>query len=206
MSTMTQEQPDDLQQRRLVQEFFGSEVASRSLLPMLRNFIRRSGLAQSRDVAEEAAELLQDVAVQALHCAAQYDPKRQLIAWLLGIARNLVAQRKVHCARHRSRTISISEHLFETKALNPDALFDSFVAASVNPENLLAANQQVANWLALVSGEDRSVLSQAIFAGMRGVDLSRLLGISPGAARARLHRASHKLRIALLRSERRRKP
>lgn len=210
MSTMAHEQPDDMEQRRLVQEFFGSEVASRSLLPMLRNFVRRAGLAQNRDAAEEAAELLQDVAVQALRSAAHYDPKRQLIAWLLGIARNLVAQRKVQCARHHNRTISNPEQLLEPDELTPDeltpdALFDSFAAASVDPEKYLSANQQVAQWLALVSGEDRLILRQVIFDGMSGIDLSRSLGISPGAARARWHRASHKLRAAL-RSERRRKP
>ena len=205
MSTMAHEQPDNLEQCRLVQEFFSSEAASRSLLPMLRNFIRRAGLAQSRDIAEEAADLLQDVAVQALRSAAHYDPTRQLTAWLLGIARNLIAQRKVQCAQQCS-TVSISEQLFETDEITPDALFDSFVAASEDPEQFFSANQQVTKWLALVSREDRDVLRQAIFAGLRGADLGRSLGISPGAARARLYRASHNLRTALLRSVRRRKP
>jgi RNA polymerase sigma-70 factor (ECF subfamily) len=63
-----------------------------------------------------------------------------------------------------------------------------------SPNFDLETNEQVNLMLAGVAESDRQVLRMAILHELNGDSLARELGVTPGAARVRLHRALNRLR------------
>src|SRR5579884_3267092 len=73
--------------------------------------------------------------------------------------------------------------------------FDQF-AAYAEPGKKLEEDERVNEMLALVSKEDQEVLRLALLHELDMKTVARILHVTPGTARVRLHRAIHRLRIA----------
>lgn len=171
---------------------------SAALLTSLRLYVQRMGLARGAAVQATAQEVLQEVAVEALDHAARFDPERQPLAWLLGIALNVIRRRKAEWMRHAQHEISparLSQTLAEP--LSESELFDRLLPnGDAGPEAQVEAGEQAAALLALVSEDDREILRLAFLYDFEREAIAQQLGISPVAARVRLHRALSRLRSA----------
>jgi RNA polymerase sigma factor (sigma-70 family) len=180
---------------RLV-EFITDNVAS--LLGILRSYVRRMGLARGEEVPAVAVEVLQEVVIEALDHADRFNPTGQPMAWLLGIAINVIKRKKVELAKRSQRELSIGGlSLAQEEHLSEHELFDQIIAgSSVGPDQEIAANEQAELLLSLVSSEDQQILMLAFLQGFEREALAEKLGISPGATRVRLHRALKRLRLA----------
>ena len=182
-------------------QFLNDEMES--LTGILRVYALRAGLAGDDDAV---SELLNGVVVEALAHAARFDPSRPPRAWLLGIAANLVHRRQVEAARLNRRE-PLANDLFDARQelLDEDELFERLARGAPTLAGLgdLQSNLEdrdgLAVALALLPAPDREVVR--LFAGgsadgsaLNGDALAAALGVSPGAARVRLHRALTRLR------------
>src|SRR6516164_4591882 len=86
----------DFNKQRLV-DFLTDNVAT--LLGILRSYVQRMGLARGEEVAAVAVEVLQEVVIEALDHADRFDPTGQPMAWLLGIAINVIKRKKAEQVR-----------------------------------------------------------------------------------------------------------
>jgi RNA polymerase sigma factor (sigma-70 family) len=169
-----------------------------SLLGILRSYVKRMGLASGEEVPAAAVEVLQEVVLEALDHADRFNPTGQPMAWLLGIAINVIKRKKAELAKRSQRELSMSDlSLKQEERLSESELFDQLMAnSSAGPEQEIAANEQAELLLSLVSPEDQHVLMLAFLQGFEREALAQKLGISPGATRVRLHRALKRLRLA----------
>lgn len=182
--------------RALVHSFIEREADS--LLKTLGFYVQQSGLAQGGSISALAAELMNDVTAEALAHAERFDPKRHARAWLLGIAANLIKRRQAQRARLSWRE-PLARDLpgSQDPALSEDEIFDRLVVFSPdNPEKKLENEQELEHILAGLSPGDRRLIQMAVLHEMNGEQLALELGVSPGAARVRLHRALGRLRSA----------
>jgi len=169
-----------------------------SLLGILRSYVKRMGLARGEDVPAVAVEVLQEVVLEALDHADRFNPTGQPMAWLLGIAINVIKRKKAELVKRSQRELSMSDlSLKQEEGLSESELFDQLMAnSSAGPEQEIAANEQAELLLSLVSPEDQHVLMLAFLQGFEREALAQKLGISTGATRVRLHRALKRLRLA----------
>ncbi len=165
------------------------------LLRTLRSYARRAGFTES----DAAKELLNEVFIEALEHAERFDSSRQPMAWLLGIAANLICRKKAKTARRNKHEIRARACGSNDKALSEDEIFERLAHFSVeSAAEETEANEEVNRMLALVGEEDQKVLRLAVLEEMDGKSLAQAIGIAPGAARVRLFRAIGRLREALL--------
>ncbi|MBX5457424.1 MAG: sigma-70 family RNA polymerase sigma factor [Thermogemmatispora sp.] len=172
---------------------------SETLLQNLQFYVVRLGVAPEREAHAIALEVLQEVAVEALAHAARFEPGRQPLAWLLGIGLNVIRRQRAERARRSQRELSpvrLASALSGGESPSELEVFDQLQATSSGPEEEVEAEQGMAALLALVGEEDRELLRLAVVEGCERELLARHLGISPGAARVRLHRALQRLRRA----------
>ena len=169
-----------------------------SLLGILRSYVKRMGLASGEEVPAAAVEVLQEVVLEALDHADRFNPTGQPMAWLLGIAINVIKRKKAELVKRSQRELSMSDlSLKQEEGLSESELFDQLMAnSSAGPEQEIAANEQAELLLSLVSPEDQHVLMLAFLQGFEREALAQKLGISTGATRVRLHRALKRLRLA----------
>ena len=177
-------------------EFITDNVAS--LLGIIRSYVKRMGLASGEDVSAVALEVLQEVVLEALDHADRFNPKGQPMAWLLGIAMNVIKRNKAEHIKRSQRELSMSDlSLVQEDQHSESELFDQLTANSyAGPDQEIAANEQAELLLSLVSPEDQHILMLAFLQGFEREALAQQLGISPGATRVRLHRALKRLRLA----------
>ncbi len=168
------------------------------LLGTLRSYVQRMGLAQGEAVPSTALEILQETVIEALDHIARFDPSRQPMAWLLGIAMNIIKRKKVERAKYYQHEISISQLTRSQGEPLSESEYFELVAplAFTGPEQDIEANEQATHILALVSLEDRHILRLAYICEFEREELAQQLGITSGAARVRLHRALTRLRSA----------
>ncbi|HXZ05324.1 MAG TPA: sigma-70 family RNA polymerase sigma factor [Ktedonobacteraceae bacterium] len=187
--------PADFENTRII-EFIAGNTAS--LLGIIRSYVHRMGLASGEEVQAVAMEVLQEVVLQALDHADRFNPKGQPMAWLLGIAINVIKRNKVELIKRAQRELSISDIcLMQEEQLSESDRFDQLTAdSSAGPDQEIAANEQAELLLSLVSPEDQHILMLAFLQGFDREALAQQLGISPGATRVRLHRALKRLRLA----------
>ncbi len=182
--------------RARLRRFIAAESAT--LHATLRLYVSRAGVSGEQEVVRIADELLNEVTVEALEHAERFDPARSPMAWLLGIAANLIKRRQTAIFRRDQREPLIRDLLPNAADAMSDAeLFDRFASFTVSdPAQAYEDEERVAALLSGVSESDRRVLRLAIVHGLNGETLARELGITPGAARVRLHRALNRLRAA----------
>ncbi len=184
------------QTKRVLLDFLTENTGP--LLGTLRSYVQRMGLAQGEAVPPTALEVLQETVIEALDHSTRFDPVRQPMAWLLGIAMNVIKRKKVERAKHYKHEFSIGQLTqFHGESLSEGEYFE-LVAPLVfaGPEQDVEADEEAASILALVSAEDRHILRLAYVYEFERESLALQLGITPGAARVRLHRALARLRTA----------
>lgn len=176
------------------------EHENESLLRTLRMYVARASLAEGEiAIRGAAAELLGEVTIEALSHADRFDAARAPGAWLLGITANLIRRRQVDLAK-RTRREPLARDLVADAhdRLTDGDVFDQLAALTeADFERDLEAREGAAALLAHVPEEDRQVLRLAVISDLDGEALARALGISPGNARVRLHRALKRLRAAM---------
>ena len=182
--------------RTLLRQFI--EEHAETLLGTLRYYVVRAGLADRQGATLAAVELLNEVTVEALAHADRFRPSGQPMAWLLGIAANLIKRKQAGRATRNRREPLVRDLYPGTQdTLSEDDLFDRFAALDVSDlAQDLEANEGVSAILALVSEDDQRMLRLAVLHNLNGEELARALGVTPGAARVRLHRALNRLRDA----------
>jgi len=180
----------------VIVEYIAGNAAS--LLGIIRSYVMRMGLASGEDAATVALEVLQQVVLEALDHAERFDSTGQPMAWLLGIAINIIKRNKAERIKSSQRELSMSDlSLMQEEDLSESELFDQLVAHSdAGLDQEIAANEQAGLLLSLVSPEDQHILMLAFLEGYEREELAQKLGITPGATRVRLHRALKRLRLA----------
>jgi RNA polymerase sigma factor (sigma-70 family) len=181
--------------QRLV-EFLEDNAAT--LLGTLRSYVSHMSLARSEEMATVAAEVLQEVVVEALAHIDHFHPTGQPMAWLLGIGANVIKRKKVEIAKRYRREVLFSELLgAQSEFWREDELLEQITPDSyAGPEQEVTANEQATLLLSLVSPEDQQLLLLAFLYGFERDALAEQLSITPVAARVRLHRALKRLRAA----------
>lgn len=107
------------------------------------------------------------------------------LPWLLGVARNAVAN------RHRSDRRATALHTRIADTERPP------VADPPGPGDVLDRRDPVVRALAQLPARDRELLMLVAWEGMEPAQLARVLGVSRGTANVRLHRARRRLATAL---------
>jgi RNA polymerase sigma factor (sigma-70 family) len=174
------------------------EEQAGEILPTLRFYVLRAGLAQGGQAMQLASELLDELTVAALEGAERFQPERGARAWLLGIAANLIRRKQAALARLERREPLAGDLAGGADGVpDEDAFFDLLAGQDgENPERRLLEDEGFRRRLERLKPGDQQMLRLAIVAGFNGQDLAAVLGVSPGAARVRLHRALHRLRLS----------
>jgi RNA polymerase sigma-70 factor (ECF subfamily) len=132
-----------------------------------------------------AADLTADVFVAVIEASAGYRPELgSPIAWVFGVARNVVADRERSVARELRAVSRVSGR----------ALLDADSLRRVE-ERVDAARDARALYevLATLPGDDRALLELVALDGISPTDAARVLGVKPVTARVRLHRARRQI-------------
>lgn len=200
---------------QMVADFIRDNAAI--LVRTLRVFVFKAGLAKGEAIREIAAEVLQETTVEALNAAHRFDDSRQPRAWLLGIAVNIIKRKRAKEAIKRRNEVAVqdvrlgNENTLGSSHLSDAELFDRLAAiareniseasSALLPLNDLArdyeANNAAEAMLARCSNEDQTLIRLAILEELNGDAVARRLGVLPGTARVRLHRALKQLRKSL---------
>jgi RNA polymerase sigma-70 factor (ECF subfamily) len=175
------------------------EAEADTLLRILRHHVQRAGLANSQSAPTVAAELLNDVTVEALSNADRFLEVREPMAWLIGIAANLIKRRHTSRGRDQQREPLVRDLYTGIEDSMSDAeLFDQISQLAMSdPAHDYETQEQIKWLLSHVSPQDGHIIRLAILQGLNGELLAQSLKISQGAARVRLHRALNRLRDAL---------
>jgi RNA polymerase sigma factor (sigma-70 family) len=182
--------------RTRLRQFIQEET--QTLLETLRYYVIRARLADAQGATLAAVELLNEVVVEALEHADRFRPSGQPMAWLLGIAANLIKRKQAERATRNRREPLVRDLYLDTQdTLSEDELFDRLAALTVaEPAQDWESNQAASAILAYVSKTDQHILRLAVLHDLNGEALAQELGVTPGAARVRLHRALNRLRAA----------
>jgi RNA polymerase sigma-70 factor (ECF subfamily) len=133
------------------------------------------------DSAHLAADLTADIFLAALEQAGSYDARRGApIAWLYGIARNVLAAHFRGSAREHRAVSRIAGHRM---------LDEQDVAAIEGRIDAARAARQLAEQHAALSEPLRAMLDLVAVDGLTTREAAQALGISSATARVRLHRA-----------------
>lgn len=186
--------PDEPIERRAFLRLFLQEHAAQ-LQAIIRAYVLRGGVAYGEAVPSVAHEVFQDAVLEALAHAERLDPTIQPRAWFLSIALNIIRRRKASQARRSRRELLVSELAREPESGSEDAILEQG-GQSPGPEQELEEREKEQELLALVSESDARVLRLAIVEGLNTERLASELGVRPGTARVRLHRALQRLRAA----------
>lgn len=183
--------PDQPRQR--LEQF--AESDSEALLKTLRFYVLRAGLATGTAVEQSARELLNEVMIEAFEHADRLTPEISLRPWLLGVAANLIKRRQVELSK-RNRREPLMRDLYPhmQDEMSDEELFDQLpIVAALDP---MEVDEKINHLLMGVAKSDADLLRLAILHDLSGESLAKELGITPGAARVRLHRALNRLREA----------
>ncbi len=174
------------------------------LQTILCGYVARMGLASGDSIAAVAADVFQDAVIETLAHAERFNPEMQPRAWFLAIAANILKRHRASYAK-RSQFEVLLGNLTSTfqRESEQDILDRIMPSAAVGPEQMLERREGARELLALVSPEDARLLSMALIDGWDANALGSLMGITPGAARVRVHRALNRLREAWRTSEQR---
>jgi len=179
--------------RQRLEQFI--ETESMSLQKTLRYYVMRAGLAAGSGIGQAADEILSEIVVEAFATAERLKPDIHPKPWLLGIAANLVKRRQAELAKRERREPLMRDLYAQTEdSLSDEELFDQLPIVTEGSLEELELNEEINRMLAGLSKQDADLLRLALLHDMDGAAVGHALGISPGAARVRLHRALNRLR------------
>jgi len=170
------------------------------LLASISLYARRMGLDTKADSRSQVVDILQETVLEALDHADRFNTTKQPLAWLRGIAVNVMKRKKAEQAKFAYREISFSR--LAAQQASPDNeqdLLDRLLPVAEitsDPGQALESDEEVTVLLNLVSPTDREVVRLAILEDCEGETLAQRLGVSAGTARMRLHRALRRLQTA----------
>ena len=151
----------------------------RRYLPRVYNYVR-SRLGSD----EDAADLTQQIFLQALDALPGYQPRGvPFAAWLFQIARNAVSD------FYRRRKTLVSWDSFP-EALRGQSLFQDIDASLVHQERLA----HLKTLLARLNPAQRELLALRFAAGLSSPEIARVVGRSPAAVKKQLTRLLHTLK------------
>jgi RNA polymerase sigma factor (sigma-70 family) len=153
-----------------------------------RYFAEIHGYVSRRLGPSLADDVTSDTFLLAFDRRARYDLSyTHARAWLYGIASNLVARhRRAEVRRYRALARSdLTAHV------------EGHAERAVVRLDAQALRPRLAGALVEIAPPDREVLLLVAWAGLTCEEAARALGIPPGTARSRLHRARKKTRAAL---------
>lgn len=186
--------PETEQYRQLVRCI---QEKSDQLFRTLCVYVNRSNLATGRQVEVEAKELLNEVVVRALRGAERFDPSRQAMGWLLGIASNIILQEKQRRSLSRRREPFLQDVMIATDQFSLDDLLGRLHPdRSSSVEDVLAAREELKRLMVLLNEEEKTLVQLSVIEQYSAKEVADQLGCSPGAARVRLFRALKRLREA----------
>jgi RNA polymerase sigma-70 factor, ECF subfamily len=127
------------------------------------------------------ADLTADVFLEAIGSAHTYHPDRgSQVAWLYGIARNVIAGER----RRAAHELRVAGRIAGRRLLDDDDI--ARLEERIDAESPGRAAYQA---LERLSSDERAVLELVAIDGLTVTDAAATLGIQPGTARVRLHRA-----------------
>ncbi|MEU7927078.1 RNA polymerase sigma factor [Micromonospora sp. NPDC049801] len=150
-------------------------------------------VARRVDDPHTAADLTAEVFLAVIDSAAGYRPERgNELAWLFGVARNVIA------AEHRraTRLMRAGGRLAGRRLLDADDI--ARIEERIDAESLARRTYRALGGL---PEHTRALLELVAVDGLSLTDAAGALGISPVAARVRVHRARRAIRLALATSE-----
>ena len=144
-----------------------------------------------------AVEVVNEVTVEALSHSARMEAVDEPVAWLIGIGLNIMRRYQARLEKQRQREPLVHD-LYPRLHMGEDELFD-LLESLVNPDPAreFEIKAMAAYWLSQLAPDDRQIIELVIMHDLNGDAVARHLGISPGAARTRLHRALKRLRIVV---------
>ena len=164
---------------------------------IIHSYIIRGNVAFGEAARVVAQEVFHEAIVEALAHADRLDATMQPHSWFLSISVNIIRRRRASQARHYKHEVSLSDLEAGSGVGNEGEMFDLIMKRTASsPEQLLEVQEQVNEILALVSAKDAHILHLAIIDNVHTELLAQKLGVQPGTARVRLHRALQRLRAA----------
>lgn len=175
------------------------EKQSSLLLKSIRFYVSKFGLATGSNVQPMATEILQETVIEAMAHADAYQPTKSPMAWLLGIALNMMRRKRVAQAKQISHELPFSQLASQhEEASGGNEWIEELLSPSENRvEQEFETREQVAALLALVSHDDQQVIVFALLEDFKRTGLAARLGLHPNTAGMRLKRALTRLRSAL---------
>ncbi|WP_090802542.1 RNA polymerase sigma factor [Asanoa ishikariensis] len=160
-------------------------------------FYRRHVEAVGRFVARRvddphlAADLTADVFLAVIESAAGYRPDRgSQIGWLFGVARNVIADE----GRRAARRLRVTGRLAGRRDLDADDI--ARIEERIDAES---AARRVHRSLSELPADTRALVELVAVDGLTVAEAAIAVGLSPVAARVRLHRARRLVRAVLAR-------
>jgi RNA polymerase sigma-70 factor (ECF subfamily) len=162
----------------------GDEAALAALYDRHARFVASIALRILGD-RELAEEVVQDTFLRGWHHVDSYDPSRgQVVAWLLGIARNRAID-MLRSRSHRARRRELS-NLSETTP-SDDADFSDAVAL----------REVMTHAMSSLPTDQRQIIELAYYGGLSQAEIARQLGLPLGTVKSRTRSGMEKLRVEL---------
>lgn len=180
--------PED--NRTVINRFFEQE--NRKLLRILRQYVIQTGLAAPHDADAVASEVLNATVVEVLEHPERFQAVDVPVAWVLGVALNLI-RRRLTKETQLNRREPLLRDLYSDASMTDDELIDQFLTFTQIPERA-ETDETFARLLAHLSDDDVRLLRLAVLHDLSSEMIAHELGITPGAARVRLHRLLKRLR------------
>ncbi|MCU0498802.1 MAG: sigma-70 family RNA polymerase sigma factor [Anaerolineae bacterium] len=162
------------------------QIHSEELYQALRLYVWRAGFDAIDPIAQE---LLSEVTIEALRHESRFDAARHPMSWILGIAVNLLKRRRQQTRRLDQREPLIRDLVDRSADLDEDEILERLLHPTDPIEQ-----ETLRPLLARLSPEDQTLIELAVIHDLNGEAIAAQLGIRPGAARMRLHRALARLR------------
>jgi RNA polymerase sigma factor (sigma-70 family) len=205
VTTPGEEGPTEHTQARIALQRFLQENSA-SLQSILCGYVVKMGLATGKDVELVAAEVFQDAVLETLAHAERFNPEMQARPWFLAIAANILKRHRNDFLKRYRFEVLTSDLTRQSAWESEENILDQMMGISSNsdgPEQEFLANEGLRELLALVTTEDAQMLYMALIQGWDARALGQLMGVTPGTARVRVHRALNRLRVAWQQSQQR---
>lgn len=176
--------PPDCDVHRIGDDPDAFEIFYREHLETVRRFV-------ARRVSDPhlAADLTADVFVAAIDSASGYRPERASPgAWLIGVARNVVAGE----FRRQARVRDTERRAAGRRRLDPDSL--ARIEERLDAER---ETRRIYEALATLPRRERELMELVAVDGLSVTEAAALLGVKPGTARVRLHRSRTRIHAHL---------